>query len=112
MSKGRSSQVEVTGSFGHLREMFGDDVQTRIDKKEITQQSCIVKGCNSKFWVPYGRHYVEGGDINRGTCNAECERIHKAEHQAQALAEEAAFVARSRVKLVPSREDDPQPQAA
>lgn len=111
MSKGKSPQTAVTGSFGHLRELFGDDVETRINNKEIVEQSCIVKGCSRKFWVPYGRHPIEGGNVNRGTCNADCERGYQTQLKEKALAAEAAFLAGGRTQLL-SSQDDAQPQAA
>lgn len=77
-----------------LKDLFGNDVKARIATKELSLQTCIVSGCDRTFWIPYGRYYQEGGNINRGVCSPQCDAAYRRILEERALAAEATFFSR------------------
>ncbi len=74
--------------------LFGPDAEKMLKEGKISEQTCLAKSCNQKFWLPYGRHYAEGKPCNRGTCELKCEAAYQQQLKEVALAREAAFLAK------------------
>ncbi|MBP7060797.1 MAG: hypothetical protein KBA91_02350 [Candidatus Moranbacteria bacterium] len=94
MKRRDTKRKTPVAGLGALQEIFGADFETRLESGAVSQQSCIVPGCTHKFWIPYGRYYQEGGDVNRGVCDQTCYAAYREILNVQALAAVEAFSGR------------------
>lgn len=102
MAKSQRRSVVANAGMEVLKELFGDDVEARIKKKEVEPQTCIVSGCKRTFWIPYGRYYQDGGNINRGVCGPECDAAYQLGRQQEVQKAEEALFKRFGIMPVPT----------